>query len=284
MMLLKIFSRLPFWALYWLSDFTFLVGFHLIRYRRKIVWKNLTRSFPQKNSGEIKKIERKFYQYLCDYAVETLALLTISREELSKRMVYVNPEILRPFADKHQSVILFASHQFNWEWLLAAGCFSLPVNIDFVYQAQSSKLFNQFLLFCRTRFGAYPIQREHVAREVLKRRKNVRGIAIIADQFPGLAGDKRYWTDFLNQDTAFFQAIDQVAVLTQYPAFFAAVRRNKRGFYEVELIKIAEPPYNRETFHVVDNYARVTEGAIARHPENWLWSHKRWKKPRPSGE
>jgi Kdo2-lipid IVA lauroyltransferase/acyltransferase len=284
MMMLKILSRLPFWVLYGLSDFIFVVGFYIIRYRRNIVKSNLVHSFPQKTPIEIERIERKFYKSLCDYAVETLALLTISKEELSRRMIYKNPDLIRPFTDNHKSVILFASHLFNWEWLLAAGCFSLPVDIDFVYQAQSSDLFNRFLLFCRTRFGAHPIQREYVARQVMKRRDRVRGIAIIADQFPGLASDKRYWTNFLHQDTAFFQAINQVAVLTQYPAFFADVRKVKRGFYEIELVKIAEPPFDRKTFHVVDNYANVTEAVIARQPENWLWSHKRWKKPRPSSE
>src|SRR5258708_3135032 len=256
MTMLKILSRLPFWVLYGLSDFLFILGFYVIRYRRKIVRSNLVGSFPEKPICELKRIERKFYKSLCDYAVETLALLTIPKKELSRRMIYKNPELIRPFTDSHQSVILFASHLFNWEWLLAAGCFSLPANIDFVYQAQSSALFNRFLLFCRTRFGAHPIQREHGAREVMKRRDKVRGIAIIADQFPGLASDKRYWTNFLNQDTAFFQAINQVAVLTQYPAFFAAVKKIRRGFYEIELIKISEPPFDRKTFHVVDNYAR----------------------------
>jgi KDO2-lipid IV(A) lauroyltransferase len=216
--------------------------------------------------------------------VETLKLLTISQDELQKRMIYRNPESVKPFTDKNQSVILFASHQFNWEWLLAAGCFSLPMKIDFVYQGQSSKLVNQFLLFCRTRFGAYPIKREQVAREVIKRKTIVRGIAIIADQFPGLASDKRYWTRFLRQDTAFFQAINQVAILTQYPAFYAATKRIKRGFYEIELIRIAKPPYDKKTFHIVDNYAKATEEVVTRNPENWLWSHNRWKRPRSSGE
>ena len=75
-----------------------------------------------------------------------------------------------------------------------------------------------------------------------------------------------------------------MALLTQYPAFYAAVKKIRRGFYEVELVKIAEPPYDKKAFHVVDNYAKTTEAMIALNPENWLWSHKRWKRPRPSGE
>lgn len=284
MPLLRFLSLLPFWALYRFSDFIYFVGFYLVRYRRDVVIANLTRSFPGKTKPEIRKIERTFYRALCDYVVETLKLLTISEQELRKRMIYKNPELVKDYADRGQSVLLYASHQFNWEWLLAAGCFSLGTNIDFVFQAQRSKTFNQFLLTCRTRFGAHAIQRETVARELAKRKNLVRGIAIVADQFPGLAGDKRYWTQFLNQDTAFFQAINQMALMTQYPAFYAAVTKTRRGYYEIELIKIGNPPYAKETFQIADVYAKALEEQIGRHPENWLWSHKRWKRPRPSGE
>ena len=284
MVLLKILSRLPFWALYRLSDFIYFVGFHIIRYRRNVVWTNLKQSFPGKKEVELRQIQKHFYRNLCDYVVETLKLLTITQEALRKRIIFKNPELTRAYTDQQKSVLLFASHQFNWEWVLAAGGFSLATQIDFVYQTQASDLFNRYLLYCRTRFGAYPIQRERVAREITKRRHIVRGVAIVADQFPGLASDKRYWTLFLNQDTAFFQAINQMALLTQYPAFYAAVKKLSRGIYEVEIIKIAEPPYDKKTFHVVDNYAKTIEERIMATPWNWLWSHKRWKRPRPSGE
>jgi len=227
--------------------------------------------------SEKKKIIKEFYKNLCDYGVETLKLLSLPAEELRKRMVYKNPEILLPFVDRKQPVIFLASHQFNWEWLLVAGSISLPLPVDFVYQEQSSNLFNQFSLRCRSRFGAFPIKREHVARESIRRKNIVRGVAIVGDQFPGYDKDKKYWTKFLNQDTAFFLGLGQLAILTQYPAFFAAVRKVKRGFYEIELIQISEPPYGKESHVMVDNYAKETEKVILKHPAGWLWSHKRWK-------
>lgn len=195
-------------------------------------------------------------------------------------MIYKNPEIVNEYVDKNQSILIFASHQFNWEWLLAAGSLNLPLQIDFVYQQQHSPLFNDFSLRSRTRFGAYGIKRQNVAREVIKRKDILRAIAIVADQFPGHENDKRYWTKFLNQDTAFFQSINQLATLTQYPAFYAAVKKVKRGYYELELIKIVEPPYNNENFHVVDNYVKATEELIRQYPDGWLWSHNRWKNRR----
>ena len=85
-----------------------------------------------------------------------------------------------------KSIILLTSHQFNWEWLLTSGCLYLPFKVDFVYQRQSSKLFDNFSLESRSRFGAYPIERSQVARESIRRKNVLRGVAIMADQFPGL--------------------------------------------------------------------------------------------------
>lgn len=277
-------SRLPLSLLYYLSDFLFFVSYRLIKYRRAVVWRNLTRSFPEKTIDELRQIEKNFYRNLCDYAVETLKLLTISEEELRSRMVYKNLDLVKEYVQKDQSVIYLASHQFNWEWLLAAGPFYLHPAIDFVYQPQSSEFFNQFSLITRSRFGTYPIKRAQVARETIKRKRLVRGVAIVCDQFPGLDHDKRFWTKFLNQDTAFFQGISQLGVLTEYPVMFGAVRKVKRGYYEAEMLLISTPPYSKEDTSIVEYYIKATEKIIREQPEGWLWSHDRWKKSRPLGE
>ncbi|MBI3221054.1 MAG: lysophospholipid acyltransferase family protein [Bacteroidetes bacterium] len=264
--------------LYWLSDFLFFVGYRLMKYRRSVVLKNLRNSFPTASEKELHVVEKEFYQNLCDYAVETIKLLSIQKEELTKRMSYQNPEVLQPYADKKQSVILLASHQFNWEWLMVSGSINLPLPIDFVYQKQSSTSFDHFLMQIRCRFGAYAIERGQTARESIRRKNISKAVAIIADQFPNF--EKKVWTSFLHQDTAFFQGIGQLAVLTQYPAFFVRSKKIKRGYYQAELIPIATPPYNRDSQTLVENYAQLVEHFITENPASWLWSHERWKRKR----
>ncbi len=278
MLLLRLISWLPLFALYWLSDFLFFVGYRLMKYRRSVVWKNLKNSFPTAAEKDLRAVEKEFYQNLCDYAVETIKLLSISKEELRRRMHYQNPELLQPYADQKQSVILLASHQFNWEWLMVSGSIHFPLPIDFVYQKQSSASFDHFLMQIRCRFGAYAIERGQTARESIRRKSMSKAIAIIADQFPNF--EKKVWTDFLNQDTAFFQGIGQLAVLTQYPAFFVRSKKIKRGYYQAELIPIATPPYVRDSQTLVENYAQLVEQFITENPAGWLWSHERWKRKR----
>ncbi len=271
MILLRLFSRLPFPVLYFISDFLFVIAYYIVGYRKKLVRQNLMNSFPEKSEHEIRGIERDFYRNLCDYSVETLKLLTISADELRKRMRYTNPEVVFQYRDQGTSVILLSSHQFNWEWLLVSGVLSLGVPIDFVYQPISNAFTDRLIQSCRTRFGGYPVKRNEVARELAKRKKIIRGIANVADQYPGHAQDKKY-------ETVFFFGSQQMAELTQYPAVYADVERVSRGYYTCTLVHVGDPPYEKNSMGVVENYARAVERVIQQHPSGWLWSHNRWKK------
>lgn len=278
MFLIRILSRLPLSVLYAFSNFLFFVSFYLVRYRRRLVKKNLKNSFPEKSAAEILEIEKEFYKNLCDYAVESLKLVTMSKEELSRRMVFKNPEVLEKFSAENKSILFLASHQFNWEWILVSASINFPMAIDFVYQPISNKFFNNLILKIRTRFGAYPIKRNEVARELVKRRHIVRGVASVADQYPGYGRDKKHITTFLNQETAFFMGTNQLAYLTQYPALYYPMRKVRRGYYEAYPVIIASPPYPKDDESVIASYVRIVEDVIKEHPSGWLWSHNRWKK------
>jgi KDO2-lipid IV(A) lauroyltransferase len=278
MLLLRLISRLPFSILYSLSDFAFVLVFYVFRYRRKIVLRNLTACFPEKPGREIGQIERKFYRNLCDFPVETLKLLTMSERELLDRIVFLNAKDIQQYKDRAVSILMLASHTFNWEWLLAAGSLNLPMQVDFVYQPQTSDFANKVSLATRTRFGAYAIEREKVGREAVRRKDIVRATATVADQFPGHHYHRRYWTQFLGRPTAFFHGLAQLAVLMKSPVFFCEIVRKGRGRFNVTLKKIAEAPTTEEeSLGVLDLYARETERMIREQPDNWLWSHNRWK-------
>lgn len=278
MFFLRLLSRLPFPVLYALSDFLFVVSFYVVRYRRKMVQKNLRNSFPEKGEKELRSIEKAFFKNLCDYAMEMLKLLTISSEELSRRMTFTNPEVPEKYKSQNQSILFLACHQFNWEWLLVSASISFPMKIEFVYQEVNNKFFNDFSLSSRTRFNATPIKRDEVAREIVKRKHLLRGIASVADQYPGYSHDKKFITKFLNQETVFFYGTNTLAVLTQYPVLYYEIRKVKRGYYEASPIVVGEPPFEKQSDIVLQEYVRRVEETICKYPSGWLWSHNRWKK------
>lgn len=278
MFLLRLLARLPFPVLYLFSDFLFFISYRVLAYRRKVVRQNIRRSLPHLTEQQLLDVERGFYRNLCDYSVETIKLIGLTRDELQKRIRYTNPELMAQYTANGQPVVLLSSHTFNWEWILVAGSISLPAPIDYVYQPVKNSFFDSFILSARSRFGAYAVKRNELARELIKRKEIVRGIAIVADQYPGHDNDKRHQTTFLGQDTVFFYSSQQLATLMQAPVLYANVEKIKRGYYTCRLVLVGEPPYSKSDAVVVENYARAVEQSIYQQPSGWLWSHKRWKK------
>src|SRR6478609_3088370 len=90
-------SRLPFPALYLLSDFFYLILYRLAGYRKKVVAANLANSFPEKTEAERQQLIPLFYRNLCDVIVETLKLASISPEEMRRRTSFVNKPVLENY-------------------------------------------------------------------------------------------------------------------------------------------------------------------------------------------
>ena len=97
-------SLLPFWLLYCIADFEYLMMYYVIKYRRGIVRKNLTTSFPKKSEEEIIDIEKKFYHWFSDYFFEAVKLLSISDKELRKRFQVINSEEVEQCFQEGQNV------------------------------------------------------------------------------------------------------------------------------------------------------------------------------------
>jgi len=273
-LLVKLLSRLPFWALYGISDFLYFLSYHVVGYRRAVVKDNLERSFPEKSPEEILKITKEFYHNLCDFAVEVLKIYSMPAEEFLKRAKFNNLEILDQF--KGNPAMFMTSHNFNWEWTQLSACLQFPFEIDYIYQKLQNPKFDVFIKSLRSKFGAYGVEKNTAAREIMRRSKEGRGFAMVADQIPW-KHSKKYWTNFLGQESAFYIGTDMLAKLTQCPVLFFAFKKVKRGYYEVDIKILSLPPHERSSHEIIEKYVAVTEELIRSQPSTYLWSHKRWK-------
>lgn len=279
--LLRGVSRLPLPLLYAVSDGLAGVLMYLVRYRRAVIVRNLAVSFPEKSPREVNELVRAYYRNLTDVLVETLKGLTISPEELQKRVAFRDLPLIEDAYARRQSVILLTTHQCNWEWLLLAGCLALPHPVDAVYKPLNNPQVDRLMRGARARFGGQPIDKQRVLREVLRRRHQTRAIAMVADQTPA-SGTARYWVDFLHQKTGFYRAVEQLPKAVNYPVFFVRMKRLRRGYYEAGFVPLGEPPYDKDSLTILPRYAEEAQRMIEQQPANWLWSHRRWKHPYPN--
>jgi len=204
----------------------------------------------------------------------------LDADQLAQRVTLENPELLQPFFERKQSLLLLSIHQGNWEWLLRRVGDFLPCPMDGIYKPLHNAAMDQFIREVR---GASinPIPFQKAGREMLRRRREFRAFAMLADQAP-FKRDPRHWQTFLNRVASFYLGPQKLAEATQCPAIYVAMQKTARGQYSVRFEILAEPPFPDGEFEILDRYIAATERAIRHQPETWLWSNRKWKHEPPA--
>ncbi|MFD2514472.1 lysophospholipid acyltransferase family protein [Pontibacter locisalis] len=283
-LLLKGLSLLPFPVLYLLSDFLFLLSYHIIGYRKKVVLHNLRNSFPEKGEQEIKDMAKAFYRHFMDVVVEIIKLASISKSEMERRITFTNQEVLDDLVRQGKPVITMGSHSGNWEWILSAGAVQFSFPAEGVYKPLSNVFFEEFMLYIRSRLGARLVKMKDTMRDFIRNRKVPRVVAMLSDQTPPF-GEIQYWTKFLNQETAFFVGAEKLSNSFGYPVLYLDVQRGRRGYYILTFETITDGQQDLSAlgveYPITEIFAQKLETTIRRNPANYLWTHKRWKHKRP---
>ena len=275
-------SLLPLGVLYILSDALFHLLYHLLRYRRRIVHKNLVESFPEKSEAEIRQVERGFYHFFCDYIVESLKMMTISPEEMKRRMVFKGIEQFDEVIEAGGSCALYLGHYCNWEWVSSVPLWVTPkAKCGQIYHPIENPEFDRLFLKQRGRMGAVSIPMNDTLREILRYRSEHQPVIIgyISDQVPHWR-NIHHWCDFLHHDTPVLTGTERIVRKVNHAVFYLEMTRVRRGYYEGEIKLITREPQSLPEYEITTRYFQMLEASIRRRPEFWLWSHNRWKRGR----
>jgi Kdo2-lipid IVA lauroyltransferase/acyltransferase len=268
---------LPLRILYIFSGLLYFFLYHFPGYRRKVVYDNLKNSFPQKSEEEIRRIQKKFYRHLSDLCIEILKLTHMSRNELRKRMIFENPELLRDLYNEKRNIAGVLGHYNNWEWLNLITELSGYTFIC-VYKPIKNKQFEEFLNGLRIKHGVVLSPMSMVIRDLIQFRNN--GIltlsAYLTDQTPA-KDDIHYWTSFLGQDTPVYLGAGKIASKYDMALIFFNVMKIRRGYYRVRMELLADHAGKLTEEQITEIHVRRLEEIIMEKPEYWIWSHRRWK-------
>lgn len=279
---MKLHALLPLPVLYVLSDILFFPLYYLVRYRRKLVRKNLSETFPLKSKAEIISLEKKFYRHFCDYMVETIKLMHISDKEVKRRLVFTNIETVQRLLDKNQSCLMLLGHYGNWEWIPSVSLWLSPEHhylLSQIYRPLKNNWFDEFFLRLRSRFGSVGIAKQDTLRTILQMKASgkVSMTGFMADQTPSPA-NIHFRTSFLGREnTAMLTGVEKIARKTGFAVVYLDVQCIKRGYYTATYKIITESPKETKDFEITERYTQEMEKTILRAPQYWLWTHNRWK-------
>ena len=278
--MVKLFSRLPMRALYAFAGFLYFLAYYVVRHRQHVIREQLAKVFPALSETERDAIHRQFLKNFCDVMVEVLKSVSMSPTQMSSHIRILNLEAARGHLEAGQSVMFVTSHLGNWEWLLQGVTLQLGYPVDAAYKPLHDAWAERLMRKVRSRFGARLIPAKELLADFLQRRGIVRAVAINADQAP-VSTDKRYWTQFLGQETAFYVGAEQIARATRLPILYLVMRRVRRGYYEVELRPLWDGRETLPPHAITERYARASERDVLDHPADWLWSYRRWRLKKP---
>jgi Kdo2-lipid IVA lauroyltransferase/acyltransferase len=268
----RLLSCLPLGLLYRFAAVIGWLAFRVVRYRAALVREGLARAFPEFDAARLRAVMRSYYLGYAQMLVELIKAASLPPGEIRRRVRIVNLEAPRALLAQGQPVLLVAAHQCNWEWMLLALSLELGYPVDAAYKPLVNPWAEREMKTLRSRFGSRLVPAKQLLADIIRRHGVVRAVAMVADQEP-TTSEHKYWTRFLNRDTAFYMGPEEIARVTRFPVFFIAMRRTARGYYEMEFQPLAPAAAGGLT----ERYARIVEEQIRAAPADWPWSHKRWK-------
>ncbi len=260
------------------SDVIFILVYYVFGYRRKTVQNNLRLVFPEKSESEIKNIERKFYQHMCDMFLEMIKSISISEKELKRRFVFKDLEYLRKLEKMDKSIIIMCGHYASYEWMIGIQLYGLKFKAFGVYKRIRNKYFDELVKKIRGRFDGELISTYKATEKI--RYNQEQGIlgnyAMIADQSPKINRAK-HWIKFMGIRVPVFEGSERLARKLDMSVAYLQVEKTGRGYYEAELVPITVNAQQEPDHYITKKFIELLEKQIRNKPENYLWTHKRWK-------
>ena len=272
-------SLLPLWILYGLSDLVFLLFMSILPYRKKVVQIKIENSFPDFSPRDQAVLVRGFYRHFSDLLIESIKNLSISKEELLRRMKVLNPEVLQELEKKGKSVLFVSGHFNNWEWFITSQALLVPFDSYGIGMPLSNGFWDKKLTERRQRFGLKVVNAKNY-KEMFQQEKAV-SVLVLTDQAPADAR-KSYWMEFLQQPTPILFGVEQMANEFDLSVVYITMKKIKRGQYSVEFQVLTEDPKSLSYGVLTEKHVKLLEESIIDQPCNWLWSHKRWKREIPA--
>ena len=253
----------------------------LFRYRVGVARDNLRRALPELSEDERRRILRRHYQVFAEALFELPRVAVMSPAELRARVTVAGVETVHAEYALGRSTLLLSGHQCNWEWLLQAVALAIGVPFLAAYKPPHSAYADRLMLGLRGRFGVRMVPGKRLLREVLRLRGTAHAVGMVADQMP-TSSPGRVWLRFLGRETAFFPGPGEIARAAGYGSYFMPLRRVRRGYYESGFVPLAAAGERLEVAEFTARYAAQLEAMIRACPEDWAWTHRRWKLQPPA--
>jgi KDO2-lipid IV(A) lauroyltransferase len=244
---------------------------------RRIALRNLATAFPARPAAERRAIARAAFKHFGRLLFELLRFATLTPEQMLARVEVDGGERSR-VAYAHGRGVLFVTGHFGF-WELQAMVHAVQVEpVAILARALDNPYLNQLLEDIRQRTGNTVVYRRGTIRRVMRTLQAGHGVAVLIDQH--IMSRDAIYVDFFERPAATTSAVAALALRTGAPVVPVFALPLGRGRYRMIYEHPVEPPRADSPDAIQEFTQRCTdvlEMYVRRHPEFWLWMHRRWR-------
>ncbi|MDP2209671.1 MAG: lysophospholipid acyltransferase family protein [Bacteroidota bacterium] len=254
------------------------IFFIILTRRKQIAVDNLRQAYPEKSDADILIIAKKAFQNFGITIAELLWSPRLTPEVIDQLVKYKNLDLMLNRYKEGKGVLMLSGHFGNWELFALATGFVSKIPCTIIVKTQTNLLVDKIINEHRTLFGNKVVPMELAVREILGSLSKGGVVAMIADQS---APKDSIFVNFFGKQVATFQgpavfglrsgAAMQMGIIIRKPDFtYEAI------IEEIQTSDLTE--YNEaNVYELTQRHTAVLEKYIRMYPEQWMWTHRRWK-------
>jgi len=259
------------------------LGYLLDRRHRRIALDNVRMAFGDSlDDAAARGLVRRCWRHFGRITLDALSFKRLSADDVGSLVRYEGLEHIRAAYERGRGVILFSAHYGHWELVaLMQGWLGMPLTL--VTRRLDNPRLEAMVAELRCRSGNTLVHKREAVREMRRALGRGSGIAILIDQDARWGG---IFVPFFGRPASTTPTLALLTLRTGaavVPVFSVPEADGGwRVVYEAPLS--IEPSGDRDgdVRRITETCTAIIESWIRRHPELWLWMHRRWKTRPPA--
>lgn len=270
---------MPLYVMRRVVVFLSLILFKVFGVRKKTALENLYYAFPEKSDQERKQIAYESFKNFFLTIMELMWIPNLSQDKFLKMIKVENKEELDKFILQEKGKIILTAHFGNWEYLGQYFGVEYKMRYPAIAKRMRNTYVDNYVRKCRNRYNyLYTLYMDKNVKEVFKTLLSGKPIVILADQS---APQESIYINFFNRYATTFQGPAVFSLKCQVPIrLVLAVRENDFSYKiihrEIPTSDITDAS-DSNIYELSRRHVSLLEEYIRKYPEQWLWSHRRWK-------
>ena len=257
--------------------------YYLFPYRRQLVFQNIRRVYGDAlTQSEVVRLAQAYCAHFVRFGADFIRSPFI-RPGRRKKMVRVeNLDVILRAYEQRKGMLILTGHFGSWESAMVAGLQSYPQFrgvFNIVRRPLKPKFLNDYVSRRTERAGFGTIGKRGTLFTMFKVLREGKGIVFVFDQHAG--GRDGVWVDFLGHPAGTFKSLAIIAMNSGAPVIPACCWREPDGTH---VLRFEEPLplVQGDDFHDsirknTVNFNAALGKFLLRHPDQWIWMHRRWK-------